>query len=533
MSPENSAKPAGASGSFAWQIGVLFAVVLAAALLGSTIGYWSLSRVSTETANMVDEVMSTERIAAELQRHILINVARNKALALSSEPQVGDALLPEINETSKQVDQLLKHLAGVLTAPGDLLTLQQMTQANQRFLGAVKQLTDARDRGLTANIEKVYKDDFTPAAEALQATVTHLGQAQRASIEASAMHIARLSLAARWSLSVFSGFALIMGIAMSVWLVRNITRPIQQAVDAADRVASLDLTFNIDGHDRNEAGRLLNALSRMQASLHTLVNQVQDTSHNVAEGATQIAAGHLDFSKRTELTNAFLQQTAASIDDVSDAMRASLQAVDRGEVLVKSASLEASTGSVVMTEVMQAMADISGSSRQIGDITAVIDSIAFQTNILALNAAVEAARAGEQGQGFAVVASEVRTLANRSAQAAREIKTLIGTSADKIKLGTLKAGQARETMGKLFDSVERMATGMGEIHAGSRIQSSSIESINAAVGELEQMTQQNAAAMQEAAASARSLQDQAGGLRDVANRFRLPSRAFSLLPGTS
>lgn len=533
MSPENSVVSTGASASFSWQIGVLFATILALALLGSTIGYWSLNRLSTETTNMVDEVMSTERIAAELQRHILINVARNKALALSSEPQVGDALQPEIGETSQQVDRLLKHLATVLTAKDDVRTLQQMTQANQRFLAALQKLAVARDRGLTANIENVYKDDFTPAAGELQAAVTRLGQAQRERIGASAKHIAQLSQAARWSLVAFSLFALIMGTVMSVWLVRNITRPIQQAVDTANRVASLDLTANIDGHERNEAGRLLNALSRMQASLHTLVDQVQDTSHNVAEGATQIAAGQLDCSKRTELINAFLQQTATSIDEVADAMRVSLQAVDRNQTLVKVASLEASSGSAVMTEVMQAMADINDSSRQIVDIIAVIDGIAFQTNILALNAAVEAARAGAQGRGFAVVASEVRTLANRSAQAAGEIKTLIGTSADKIKLGTHKANNARETMGKLFASVERMATGMGEIHAGSRIQTNSIANINSAVSQLEQMSQQNAAAMQEAAASARSLQDQAGDLRDATNRFKLPPRGFSLLPTAS
>lgn len=210
---------------------------------------------------------------------------------------------------------------------------------------------------------------------------------------------------------------------MTLWLVRNITRPIQQAVETANRVASLDLTFNIDGHERNEAGRLLNALSRMQASLHALVDQVQDTSHHVAEGATQIAAGQLDVSKRAELTNTFLQQTATSIDEVADAMRVSLQAVDRNET--------------------------------------------------------------------------------------------------------------RDTMGRLFASVERMATGMGEIHEGSRIQTSSIASINTAVSQLEQMAQQNAAAMQEAAASARSLQHRASGLRDATNQFRLPSRALTLLPTAS
>ncbi len=406
MPPKRFSQSLGAFGSFSHQIAVVFSLVLALALLGIAIGFWSLNHISTETTKMVNEVMSTERVAAELQRHIVINVARTKAFALSSEPQVGDALLPEINETSAQVDALLKQLASGLTTADDLHTLEQMTLANAAFAVARQELTVARDGGLTANIERVYKERFLPASNTLQAAVNQLGQAQRAKIETSASDIAQLSLTARWGLVAFGVAALGMGVVLTLWLVRNITQPIQQAVDTANRVASFDLTFSIDGHERNEAGRLLQSLKRMQAALHTMVDQVQDASHNVAEGATQIAVGNLDFSRRTELAGSFLQQTAASIDEVASAMRTSLEAVARSEVLVKSATLEASTGSTVMTEVMQTMRDISDSSRRIVDITAVIDSIAFQTNILALNAAVEAARAGDQGRGFAVVASE-------------------------------------------------------------------------------------------------------------------------------
>ncbi|APW45299.1 methyl-accepting chemotaxis protein [Rhodoferax antarcticus] len=530
MPPKRFSQPLGAWGSFSRQITVVFSLVLAIALLGIAIGFWSLNHISTETNRMVTQVMSTERVTAELQRHIVINVARIKAFALSSEPQVGDALLPEINETASQIEVLLKQLASNLTTAEDLQILAQMTQANTAFSVARQELTIARDGGLTANIERVYQERFLPAADTLQSAVNQLGQAQRTKIEHSASDIAQLSLSARWGLVAFGLASLGLGVVLTFWLVRNITRPIQQALDTANRVASLDLTFSIDGHDRNEAGRLLHALKRMQASLHALVDQVQDASHSVAEGATQIAAGNLDFSRRTELAGSFLQQTAGSIDEVASALHASLEAVARSEELVKSATLEASTGSAVMVEVMQTMNDISDSSRRIVDITAEIDSIAFQTNILALNAAVEAARAGEQGRGFAVVASEVRMLANRSAQAAREIKALIGASAITVKTGTQKADQAREAMGQLFHSVKRMASGMSEIHTGSSVQSSSIASINAAVSKLQQMTQKNAAAMQEAAASARSLQGQASGLRDVANQFQLPAKALTLLP---
>jgi methyl-accepting chemotaxis protein len=362
----------------------------------------------------------------------------------------------------------------------------------------------------------------------LQAAVTQLGDAQRASIDARVLGINGLSLNARWALLLFSACALVLGGLLSVWLVRRITRPIQQAVDTANRVAALDLTARIDGHDRDEAGRLLVALARMQGALRALVSEVQCASHSVAEGATQIAAGNLDVSSRTEMTASFLQQTAASIEDGATAMHASLEAAFQGEALAKSATLEALGGRSVMSEVMQTMSDIDASSRQIMDITGVIDSIAFQTNILALNAAVEAARAGEQGRGFAVVAAEVRTLANRSAVAAREIKVLIAVSADKVKSGTAKVRVAQETMGTIVDSVERVTLAIGQITAGSREQSSSMTRINGAVNQLDQMTQKNAAVVEESAAATQSLQNQAGDLRDLAGRFHLPRLALAL-----
>jgi len=528
MSPSSSSRFAVLPGSFSSHIGVVLSLVLAVALLGSTIGYWSLYRVSGETGTMVNEVMSTERLTADLQRHILVNVARSKALALSSEPQVGDALSPEINQTSLQIDVLLTKLASILSTSEDLRALDRMSQANMAFNSARQALTLARDGGVTATINKVYQEQFTPAATQLQEIVAQLGEVQRTKISESATDITNLSLNARWGLVLFSVCAFMIGILLAIWLVRSITRPIQQAVDTANRVASLDLTGTIDGHDRHEAGRLLVALARMQASIHTLVQEVQGASHGVAEGATQIAAGNLDFSSRTEMAASFLQQTTASVEEVAATMHSSLAAATRGEALAQSASLQAKDGSAVMSAVMQTMDDISASSRQIVEITAVIDSIAFQTNILALNAAVEAARAGEQGRGFAVVAAEVRTLANRSAVAAREIKALIGTSAEKVQLGTIKVTQARETMKNIVDSVERVSLAIGEIHAGSTAQSSSMSSIHQAVSQLDQMTQQNAAVVEESAAAAQSLQDQASDLRDVAGRFLLPGRVLAL-----
>lgn len=516
------------AGSFSRRILGVLALVLVVALLGSTIGFWSLHLVSNETGRMVDEAIATERLAEDLHRNLSVNVARSKAFALSSEPQVGDVLTPEINQTSAVVDELLKKLGGMLATPDDQAILRRMMEANREFLKARQDLTAARDGGLTANIEQVYASRFTPAAQALLEAVTRLGESQRAKIDASVVHISALSRSARWGLILFSLCALLLGSLLSVWLVRAITRPIQQAVDTANRVAAFDLTAHIEGHDRDEGGRLLAALGRMQVSLHTLVSQVQGASRTVAEGATEIAAGNLDFSGRTEMAASSLQQTAAAVEQIAQTMQHSLAAAARGEVLAKSAAREAAGGSTVMSEVMQTMNDIRESSRQIADITAVIDGIAFQTNILALNAAVEAARAGEQGRGFAVVATEVRALANRSAAAARQIKSLISASADKVELGASRVSQARDTMSTIVDSVGRVAQAIGEITAATDGQSSGMSSINAAVNRLDQMTQQNAAVVEESAAAAQSLQEQAGDLQDMAGRFRLPSLALAL-----
>ncbi len=517
----------GVSGSFSRRITLVILLVLAVTLLGSTIGYWSLFEVSMQTNTIAEDVIPAERLTSELQRHIVVNVARSKAYAISSEPQVGDALMPEIEQTSQQIHTLLKQLDKMLTTPNDKLILGQMVFANTHFATARDELTKARDSGLTSRIETVYASRFTPAAQDLQDAVMLLGDSQRSKIGTSVMGIGNRTLIARWGLILFSIVALCLGMILSRWLVRSITVPIEQALHTANLVASLDLTTAIEGHDRDEAGRLLVALGQMQNALRALVVHVQGASHCVAEGATQIAAGNLDFSNRTEMTASYLQQTNSAIEEVTATMNASLESATRGKALAQSASLEAANGSAAMSEVMQTMNDIHESSRQIMDIIDVIDSITFQTNLLALNASIEAALAGEQGRGFAVVATEVRALATRSARAAQEIQALIDATANKVTLGAIKVQQAHDTMNTIVQAVEQVTVAIGEIHAGNYAQTCSISSINRAVNHLDDMAQHNAAMVEESAAAAQNLQDQAGGLRDVTHRFRLPDAVMA------
>ncbi|BDT67612.1 hypothetical protein os1_17890 [Comamonadaceae bacterium OS-1] len=510
------------AGTFSRRIGAVLVLVLAVALLGSALGVWSLQRVSQETVQMVDEALVSERVAGDLLRQVSINIARTKGFALSSEPEVGEALLPEMHKTAAEVAALLGRLGPLLRSAQDQATLVRIQRADADFAKALQELVQARDFGVTATIQQVYTTRYTPAAQSLLAQVTQLEGAQRAKIATSVADIGQVSRTAQWGLVLFGLGALVLGSGLSVWLVRGITGPIQHAVDTANRVAALDLRGTITGHDRDEGGHLLQALGRMQQSLHTLVAHVQDSSHHVADGAREIASGNQDVSTRTEQAAASLQQTAAAVAQIVAKLQQSLAASSRGEMLAQSAMADATSGGVAITGLMQTMGDIHASSRKIAEITAVIDGIAFQTNILALNAAVEAARAGEYGRGFAVVAQEVRALANRSADAAREIKVLIAASVGMVQLGSDKVNQARDTMGAIVGSVGQVAQAIGEIASATREQNQGMSHIRLAVNQIDQITQQNAAVVEETAAAAQSLQAQASDLRDMAGQFRLP-----------
>ncbi len=319
--------------------------------------------------------------------------------------------------------------------------------------------------------------------------------------------------------------ALGLAVGACVVITRAVTGPLRFAIDVARTVSEGDLRTRITVEGRDETSKLLTALREMNERLTVTVGRVRDSSTSIAGAARQIAAGNMDLSQRTEQQAASLQETASSMEELTSTVKQNADNAQQGSMLAANASSVAQKGSEVVGQVVNTMHDISDSSTKIADITGIIEGIAFQTNILALNAAVEAARAGEQGRGFAVVASEVRSLAQRSSRAAKEIKDLIATSVDKIRDGSALAGEAGKTMTEVTQAVARVTDIMSEIAAASTEQSRGIEQVNLAITQMDNVTQQNAALVEEAAAASRSMEDQGEQLNEAVAFFQVKDAA--------
>jgi methyl-accepting chemotaxis protein-3 (ribose and galactose sensor receptor) len=373
------------------------------------------------------------------------------------------------------------------------------------FEGIVAQETD-----VTRKLDDAYN------AVLLKAIKIRTDRAE--TINAEAAHLSRIGFIA---MAVAFAAALVLVLLTFVFLRRVVINPLRQSVDRIERIAQGDLTAPEQAFGRSEIGSLLHNLQLMQASLVRTVGTVREGAVAIYQGSSEISAGNTDLSSRTEEQASALEQTAASMEQLTATVKQNAENAHHASQLAADASGKARSGGDLVSGVVQTMTNISGSSKKIAEITNVINSIAFQTNILALNAAVEAARAGEQGRGFAVVASEVRNLAQRSAQAAKEIETLIAESVGLITNGSRQVGEAGNTMGEIVEAVRRVTDIMAEIAAASDEQSRGIQQVSLAVTEMDNVTQQNASLVEEASSAAASLEDQAGRLTQAVAVFRL------------
>ncbi len=347
---------------------------------------------------------------------------------------------------------------------------------------------------------------------------------------AAAKTSAEAYVAGRNMMAVAMVVAVLLALIAATYITRSITKPLSEALDVAANVATGNLTVQVHSSSRDEIGQLLQAMKAMQDSLVAVVSKVRSGSESVANASAEIAQGNNDLSARTEQQASALEETAASMEELNSAVKQNADNASQANQLAMNASTVAVQGGEVVGQVVQTMKGINDSSRKIADIISVIDGIAFQTNILALNAAVEAARAGEQGRGFAVVASEVRSLAGRSAEAAKEIKTLIGDSVSRVEQGTALVDRAGSTMTEVVTSIRRVTDIMAEISAASHEQSAGVNQVGEAITQMDQVTQQNAALVEEMAAAASSLKSQAGELVQTVAVFKLSAEQGSGRP---
>jgi len=370
-------------------------------------------------------------------------------------------------------------------------------------------------------LEEQFFGPFATQAKAVNGMVTELSRLKERSARAADEETDALYSGTRTVMVLLVLGSLVGGMVLGVVAARSITGPLEQALQLARTVAAGDLSSKIDVRTQDEVGQLLQALADMNSSLVRIVGEVRSGTDAIATVSGEIAAGNQDLSSRTEEQASSLEETASSMEELAATVRQNADNALQANQLAASASEVAQRGGHVVAQVVTTMQSISSSSGQIADIIGVIDGIAFQTNILALNAAVEAARAGEQGRGFAVVASEVRNLAQRSAAAAKEIKVLIDTSVGKVEAGSRLVGEAGTTMEDIVQSIQRVTDIMSEISAASQEQNAGIDQINRAITQMDQVTQQNAALVEQAAAASATMQEQAGKLKQAVGSFRL------------
>ncbi|MEC6411366.1 methyl-accepting chemotaxis protein [Achromobacter xylosoxidans] len=498
-----------------------FGTVLALLLALTGLSQYELTHIGGINRAITEQTWAKANAINIIDVTTRANARANLELIVNTDSRTAETLFARIDTNRKTIDQALETLRPLFHTEDERQKLRLLEDVRGRYVKSFQGVGALLKRGERDAARQRLLEETLPLLDGLQDRVIEISRIQSAEMVDAGADSQRVIDNAGMLNLILSGLAIVLG-GLFAWRVsKSITAPLAQAVSVAETVARGDLGQPIHAVTRDETGRLLRALHDMQDKLAGAVRTIRAGSETISSAAGQIAAGNTDLSSRTEEQAASLEETAASMEELASTVKQNADNARQANQLAASASEVAQRGGAVVSAVVSTMGDISASSRKISEIVSVIDGIAFQTNILALNAAVEAARAGEQGRGFAVVAGEVRSLAQRSAQAAREVKTLIEASASKVAEGAGQAENAGTTMQEVVASVKRVTDIMGEIAAASQEQASGIEQVNRAVSQMDEVTQQNAALVEEAAAAAGSMQDQAHALVRAVGVFRL------------
>ena len=485
------------------------------------------SNIGAANAKMIEK----DWVKAELANTINIttrdNTRRTMELLLVRDKSQMAPIVEQITANRKIISEALAALEKSITDPNDKALLATIKLQRERYVASFSEVRKQVEAGDTAQAVTIMTTQTLPALDALQESITAIAVLEKKSVVASSTNIKSDIDDAFFFLEIFGVAAVLVAVAAAVLITRSLVGQLggepAYAAAIATKIAEGDLTSDIIVRPGDQTS-LLAAMKTMRNSLVVIVDQVRRGTDTIATAAAEIASGNLDLSARTEAQASALEQTAASMEQLTGTVKQNAEHAREADVLARSASLVAGDGGAVVAQVVQTMGGINDSSKKIVEIIGVIDSIAFQTNILALNAAVEAARAGEEGRGFAVVATEVRSLAQRSASAAKEIKQLINESVQKVEAGARLVDQAGLTMHQVVVSVQQVSTIIGEITNASREQSTGIAQISEAVMQMDNVTQQNAALVEEAAAAASSMSDQSENLIRIVDVFKLPAR---------
>ncbi len=511
------------------RLGAGFGIVLALMVLMLLAAVFQLWRIQAHNA---DNERHTERLVLVQEWSALVRTNLDRALtATRLDAAIGDdegvrsrmeGVLSQLNaqmsDTAAATVELQKKVVAISDEPAVAALIEKINTARSRFVGIRAQIRDDIQMGEGS---KQVEAELVPLAQSLLKTLDELTAHLKAASSTATQELAGNVRQALVVLVLICLVALAVGGVIAWVTTRAIARPMHDAVSIADRISRGDLSHAFESERSDEIGAMLRSLALMQQKLHAAFAEISQATEQISHASREVASGNADLAHRTEQAASNLQETASSMEQLTGTVRHSAESARTASELATSSTQVARRGGTVVSQVVATMEVINQSSTQIASIISVIDGIAFQTNILALNAAVEAARAGEQGRGFAVVAAEVRSLAQRSAEAAREIKALIDASVDKVGNGARLVQEAGSTMNDIVASVQRVTDMIAGISTASAEQDRGIVQMNQAVGELDQMTQQNAALVEQSTAAAESLKDQAQRLAGIVATFRL------------